>query len=70
MAIDINSTVLEPVSKTMESLMSWIQVLVGGFFGLYVISFILRWREQRKLNRMFKEIHSEIRKINKRLSKR
>ena len=69
---DLNTTIIEliqPYSTTIGSLMNIIKVLVGGFFGLYVVIFIFRIVTFRKMNKKLDLLFGEIITINKRLTK-
>tara|TARA_Y100000310_G_scaffold151291_1_gene150869 strand:+ start:6784 stop:7020 length:237 start_codon:yes stop_codon:yes gene_type:complete len=69
---DLNTTIIEliqPYSTTIGSLMNIIKVLVGGFFGLYVVIFIFRIVTFRKINKKLDLLFGEIITINKRLTK-
>ena len=67
--VDINSTIplIEPLSKTVGSLMAILQILVGGLFGLAVIMFIFRIISSRKLSKQMDKLFKEISGVKKRL---
>ena len=68
--LDINSTliaaipVLEPFVSNIQVLVSTIQYLVGGLFGLYLILIYLRWKEARDMKMVLKEIRDEVKKMS------
>ena len=66
---DINTTIplIDPLVKHISTLMSTLSVLVGGIFGYYVISFIVRLVYMKKSRNELREIKEDIRLIKKRL---
>lgn len=67
--VDINSTIplIEPWATTVNYFMNSIKILVGGFFGLYVITFIYRIFTFRKLTRQMNKLFREINEVKNRL---
>ena len=45
------------------SLMNWVQALVGGIFGLYLILVILRIYETKRLLKVMRDIRYDVRKV-------
>ncbi len=60
--VDINTT-LQPLISQIEPLMKTVSVLVGGVFGLYLISLYIRWKEYLLVSRLLKEIRRDIKAI-------
>lgn len=69
--VDINATIplVEPLATTVNYFMDAIKLLIGGFFGLYVITFIYRIFTFRKLSRQMKKLFNEIAEVKRRLGK-
>jgi len=70
--VDINSTVIPligPLGETVNYFMNIIKILIGGFFGLYVIIFIYKIFTFRKLSRQMEKLFNELNGIKKRLGK-
>jgi len=69
--VDINATIplIEPWATTVNYFMGTIKILIGGFFGLYVITFIYRIFTFRKLTRQMNKLFREINEVKKRLEK-
>ena len=69
--VDINATLplIEPFATTVDYFMSTVKLLVGGLFGLYVITFIYRIFTFRKLSRQMKKIFNELAEVKKRLGR-
>ena len=71
MADVINTTIplIEPWSGAVDTFMNALRLLVGGFFGLYVITFIYRVITFRKLTKQMNKLFSELSEIKIRLEK-
>jgi len=69
--VDINATIplIEPWATTVNYFMSTVKILVGGFFGIYVITFVYRIFTFRKLTRQMNRIFREISEVKKRLDR-
>ena len=65
--IDINSTapILGPVSSTVQEVLNVVSLLVGGIFGIYVITLIVRLVFFKKIFDMYKQLKREVEKLNK-----
>lgn len=65
--IDLNATLplLEPWASTITNLMETLSVLIGGFFGLYVIILIYRIFTFRKLSKQMEKLFKEINDVKK-----
>ena len=73
--MDINTTVIpvvDPLLHTVKYFVNFVQILVGGIFGLYLILVILRWHEARTLKKLMQDVRDELVELNstvKRLEK-
>jgi len=69
--VDVNATLplVEPWATTVNFLMNAIKLLIGGFFGLYIITFIYRIFTFRKLTRQMDKLFKELSEIKRRLKK-
>lgn len=56
----INATAQLPLGPLAGTL-SYLEALIGGLFGLYLILVILRWYESRRLVHILKDIRHDIR---------
>ncbi len=65
----IESALLGPWATGISSIMNFIQLLIGGFFGFYVITFIYRVVQTRKLHKKADLILSEVRGLKSRVAK-
>ena len=67
--VDLNSTLplIEPLALTVNTLISTLNVLVGGVFGLYVIILIFRIVTFKKLSGKMNNILDEIGFIKKKV---
>ena len=68
---DINATIplLGPVSSTVKQVLSIVSLLVGGIFGIYVITLIVRLIFFRKIYNAFKEIKVSMKRIESKIDK-
>ncbi len=66
---DINTSLplVEPVAKTVSVFMKYISFLVGGVFGIYVLSFFYNMYSTRKLNRKIAHMMSDLKEIKRKL---
>ena len=66
MAVDINTTIplVNSMVGTVHHMVNFVQVLVGGLFGLYIILVVLKWKESRDLKRVMKQLHKDIVQLN------
>ena len=69
--VDINSTLplLGPVSSTIQQVLGVISVFVGGIFGIYVITLVVRIIFFKKLINMYKELKDELVNLNSKVDK-
>ena len=69
--VDINSTLplLEPLSTTFKDLLKVLEILVGGLFGIYVISLIVRLIFFRKIYKSFEEIKVSMKKMEAKIDR-
>lgn len=69
--VDINATIpiLGPLSSTVQQVFNVVSVLVGGIFGIYVISLIIRLIFFRKLLDLYKEIKNSMKRIESKIDK-
>ena len=63
---DINTTIplINSMVSTVQHMVNFVQVLVGGLFGLYIILVILKWKESRDLKKIMKQLHRDIVQLN------
>jgi hypothetical protein len=69
MVFDINQTLpfIDPLARTIGSLVDTVKVLVGGLFGVYLIMAFLQWKNYRLLTRTMMEVRNELHALNKEL---
>ena len=60
MAINATSSLIGGV---LSGTLGYVEALVGGLFGLYLILVILRWYESRRLVGILKDIRHDIREM-------
>lgn len=63
----INATlppVLDPIFGSVRSLIGWLNIVLGGIFGLYLIIVYINWKKSRELVRLLKDVKSEIKLLN------
>ena len=68
---DINATLplLGPVSSTVQQIFGIISLLVGGIFGIYVITLIVRLVFFRKILNMYKELKGQLEILEEKIDK-
>ena len=68
---DLNATIpfLGPVSSTVKQVLSVVSLLVGGIFGIYVITLIVRLVFFKKIYNAFKEIEVSLRRMENKIDK-
>ena len=64
--VDTNASILllEPLSRATQSVMQYVQLLVGGLFGLYLIYFGSMIISRRSEVRLLREIRDELRHMH------
>ena len=69
--IDINATVpfLGPISSTVQQIVNAISILVGGIFGIYLITLVVRLIFFRKIYSSFEEIKNSLKKMEDKIDK-
>ena len=67
--VDLNSTLIQPLGLAVNELMSLIKILVGGIFGVYVISLIYRIVTFRMLGKKIDKLFEELNLIKKKIDK-
>ena len=69
--IDLNATLplLGPISSTFQQVLNVISVLVGGIFGIYVITLVVRLVFFRKVYKTFEEIKISIKRLENKIDK-
>ena len=69
--VDINSTlpVLGPVSSTVQQIVNAISLLVGGIFGIYIITLIVRLVFFKKIYKSFEEIKVAMKRMEAKIDK-
>lgn len=68
---DINATIplLEPVSYTFREVLRYIEFFVGGIFGLYLITLVVRLVFFRKIYKSFEEIRDGMKRMESKIDK-
>jgi len=69
--VDINSTLqlLEPISHPVKEALRFIEFLVGGIFGVFVISMIIRLVFLRKFFKSIEEINIRMKRMESKIDK-
>lgn len=69
--VDINSTlpVLGPVSSTVQQIFNTISLLVGGIFGIYLITLVVRLVFFRKIYNLFEELKIAMKRMEAKIDK-
>lgn len=69
--VDINATIplLGPISSTVQEILNTVSLLVGGIFGIYVITLIVRLIFFKKLLDLYKEIKVSMKRIEAKVDK-
>jgi len=62
----LNETALlaSPLAENISKIFTLLQGLIGGLFGVYLISVIIRWREYKHLARLLDDIKHELKLLN------
>lgn len=60
----MNETLIGPIAdafgSTVGNIIGYIQVAVGGLFGLYLIMFFIRLKEVRDMKRFMKHVSTQL----------
>ena len=69
--VDINATAafLSPYYSTIEQVVGTISLFVGGIFGIYLITLIVRVVFFRKIYKSFEEIKLSIKRLENKIDK-
>lgn len=69
--VDINATLplLGPISSTVQQVVSTLSLLVGGIFGIYVITLIIRLIFFKKILDFYKELKISMKRIEAKIDK-
>tara|TARA_Y100000310_G_C20453790_1_gene702042 strand:- start:394 stop:618 length:225 start_codon:yes stop_codon:yes gene_type:complete len=69
--VDINATMplLGPISSTVQQILNIISLVVGGIFGIYVITLIVRLFFFRKIYKSFEELRVSMRRLESKIDK-
>ncbi len=69
--VDINATLplIGPISSTVKEVLDVVSLLVGGIFGIYVISLIIRLFFFRKLLNLYNEIKVSMKRMEVKIDK-
>lgn len=69
--VDLNSTIsfLGPYYSTIEQVVGTISLFVGGIFGIYLITLIVRVVFFRKIYKSFEEIKLSIKRLENKIDK-
>jgi len=60
----------QELQQLIQGLVSIAYVTVGGIFGVFIISILLRWWQNRQLNSKFSLILEKLEEIDKKLPKK
>jgi len=69
--VDINSTIqlLEPVSYPLMEALRFVEFLVGGIFGIFLITLIFKLFFFRKIYKSFQEIKESMKRMESKVDK-
>ena len=69
--VDINATIplLGPISSTVQEVLSTVSLLVGGIFGIYVITLIVRLIFFKKILDFYKGLNVSMKRIEAKVDK-
>ena len=69
--VDINSTlpIIGPVSSTVGQIVETISLLVGGIFGIYIITLIVRLVFFKKIYDSFEEIKIAMKRLEDKIDR-
>ncbi|MCH8003795.1 MAG: hypothetical protein IH934_04130 [Nanoarchaeota archaeon] len=69
--VDINSTIqlLGPVSYPVKEILRFVEFLVGGIFGIYVISLIVRLVFLNKIFKSMDDIKNAMKRMESKIDK-
>jgi hypothetical protein len=69
--VDINSTlpILGPVSSTVQQIINTLSLFVGGIFGIYIITLVVRLVFFKKIYDSFEEIKVAIKRMEAKIDK-
>jgi len=68
---DLNSTlsILSPYFSTLDQVLGVVSLIVGGIFGIYVITLIVRLIFFRKIYKSFNEIKDTMKRVEIKIDK-
>lgn len=69
MVLSPTQTIVDVVNA-LQNLISHIQWLIGGFFGLYLIYYVFAYFNQRKTVNLLEDIKHELKELNAHLKKK
>ena len=52
-----------PLINTMELVMGFVKLFIGGVFGLYILLLIVKWLESRKVKKILKKVSEDMEDI-------
>ena len=69
--VDINATMpfLGPLSSTVQEILNTVSLIVGGIFGIYVITLIVRLIFFKKIFDFYKELKVSMKRIEGKIDK-
>ena len=69
--VDLNATLpfLGPVSSTVQQIFGIISIFVGGIFGIYVITLIVRLIFFRKIYKYFEENKTSMKRMENKIDR-
>lgn len=69
--VDINSTIrlLEPISYPIKEALRFVEFIVGGIFGVYVISLIMRLIFMRKIFTSIADIKNAMKRMDSKIDR-
>jgi len=63
------SSVITPIIQSVSYLVGFLNIILGGIFGVYLIMAYINWKKSRDIVKLLREIKTEIRQMNQNLSK-
>jgi membrane-bound metal-dependent hydrolase YbcI (DUF457 family) len=68
--VELNATLplLGPISSTVQQVLGVFSLFVGGIFGIYVITLVVRVAFFRKIYKSFEEIREEIKLLDSKVN--
>ena len=67
--LPLDSALLGPISSTIQQLLNTISIIIGGIFGIYVISLIVKFIFLHKILKLHKEVKSQMERMEIKIDK-